>query len=211
MPRLQPTALVVMAAHFAAEQHREQRRKDGSAPYINHPLSVARRLVEVGGVGDPVVLAAAMLHDTVEDTDTTREELVARFGSEVADVVAEVTDDKSLPKAERKREQIRHGASMSQRARLVKLADKLDNLDGLSRSVPQGWDASRVQGYFVWGHAVVAEVRGANAGLAAALDEVFARDLRVADGAPFRAVPEDLEERDALLRAYLEAMGTAGE
>ncbi|MCB9879207.1 MAG: HD domain-containing protein [Planctomycetes bacterium] len=209
MPDLSPAALVLLAADYAARQHRDQRRKGSNTPYVNHPLSVARRIVGLGGVDDPVTLAAALLHDTIEDTGSTREELAGMFGEDVASVVVEVTDDKHLAKAARKREQIRHALELTPRARVVKLADKLDNLDDLTRTVPNGWDRERVRGYFVWAFAVVANLRGANAGLEAALDEVFAREVRLLDYAPFRAVPADAGERDALLQSYLAAMERA--
>src|SRR5688572_2187916 len=115
--------LVVRAAAFAADKHRNQRRKDHEAsPYINHPIALAQVLICEAGVQDPVVLAAALLHDTIEDTATTPQELVEHFGPDVAAIVEEVTDDKELPKAERKRLQIEHAAQLSERARLVKLA-----------------------------------------------------------------------------------------
>ena len=121
--------LILHAASFAAQKHRDQRRKDAEAsPYINHPLALADILAREGDVTDARVIAAALLHDTVEDTETTIEELEERFGKRVAAVVAEVTDDKSLPKAERKRLQIVKAGSKSTEAKLVKLADKIANL-----------------------------------------------------------------------------------
>src|SRR5579864_8227138 len=99
----QPLQVILRATAFAADKHRDQRRKDEAAsPYINHPIALANILVNEGGVTDPVVVVAALLHDTVEDTETTRQELETLFGNDVAHVVMEVTDDKSLPKAERK-------------------------------------------------------------------------------------------------------------
>ena len=101
------TALIVKAAQFAAEKHRNQRRKDVDAsPYINHPLALASVLAVEGGVETPEVICAALLHDTIEDTDTTVEELTALFGDRITGIVLEVTDDKSLDKAERKEEQV---------------------------------------------------------------------------------------------------------
>src|SRR5215216_3011423 len=118
-------ALLLKALAFAAHKHRDQRRKDAEAsPYINHPIALADVLVNEGGVTDIDVLCAALLHDTVEDTATTHEELVDVFGSRIARVVAEVTDDKNLAKADRKRLQIEHAATLSAEAKLVKLADK---------------------------------------------------------------------------------------
>src|SRR5687768_7794747 len=142
-------ALIMDAASFAADRHRGQRRKDAEAsPYINHPLALARILANEGGVTDTAVLVAALLHDTVEDTETTIEEIEARFGPEVAGIVAEVTDDKSLEPAERKRLQVVKAASKSDGAKLVKLADKTCNLRDLGATPPVEWSPERRRQYF---------------------------------------------------------------
>jgi hypothetical protein len=201
-----PARLLVTAAAFAAHKHRDQRRKVGDVPYVNHPLAVARTLTEEGGVDDAVTLAAAMLHDTIEDTATTREELAREFGEAVAAVVMEVTDDKSLAKLERKRQQVAHAAHLSARARLVKLADKLDNLRDLVRQPPKGWGEERVRGYFCWADAVVAAIGAVNAGLWRAVQAVLATEVEVG-GQRVRAVPEDAAERAAVLREYYAQMG----
>ena len=133
--------LVLRAAEFAADRHRSQRRKDVEAsPYINHPLTVAAILAEEGDVTDATVLAAALLHDTVEDTQTSIAEVEQLFGREVASIVAEVTDDKSLEKAERKRLQVERAHSKSEGAKLVKLADKIANLRDIAACPPADWD-----------------------------------------------------------------------
>src|SRR3954465_11479885 len=120
---------LLAALHFAADKHRDQRRKDAEAsPYINHPIEVAELLTRVGGVRDLVALQAAILHDTIEDTHTTPEELEGRFGARGRKVVEEVTDEKTLPKVDRKRLQIEHAPHLSPEARLVKLADKIANV-----------------------------------------------------------------------------------
>ena len=165
------TRKVFQALAFAAHKHRDQRRKDEDAsPYINHPIALADILVNEGGVTDHVVLCAAILHDTIEDTETTYEELVVAFGREIADVVAEVTDDKSLDKAERKLLQIEHAAHASPRAKLVKLADKTCNLRDLATTPPADWSDERRREYFDWAKKVVAGLRGTNAALEAAFD-----------------------------------------
>jgi len=170
---------ILEAAAFAAEKHRGQRRKDASAsPYINHPLEVASLIAGEGGVSDPVVLCAALLHDTIEDTQTTREELVEAFGLEVADVVREVTDDKALPKEERKRLQISHAAKASPRAKVVKLADKICNLRDILDHPPATWSAERKAEYFDWATRVVAGLRGTNPRLEAIFDALVARGAR---------------------------------
>jgi len=161
---------------FAAHKHRAQRRKDKEAsPYINHPIALADVLVNEGGVDDPVALCAAVLHDTIEDTETSYEELQQRFGKEVADVVLEVTDDKTLLKAERKERQVTHAPHLSQRARLVKLADKICNLRDIASNPPANWPLERKQEYYEWAKRVIDGLRGAHAGLERIFDREHAR------------------------------------
>lgn len=172
-----PSALLqlIRAVDFAAEKHRMQRRKDADAsPYINHPIALVRVLVEAG-IEDPLVLRAAVLHDTVEDTETSLEELVEHFGAEVAGVVAEVTDDKSLDKAARKESQVARAAHSSPAAKLVKLADKICNLRDLLGAPPAGWSAERKREYFHWAGRVIDGVRGTHAGLESRFDALLAR------------------------------------
>ncbi|XP_006628899.1 guanosine-3',5'-bis(diphosphate) 3'-pyrophosphohydrolase MESH1 [Lepisosteus oculatus] len=168
------SALLLETVNFAAEKHKYQRRKDPEGtPYINHPIGVARILSQEGGVTDIAVLQAALLHDTVEDTDTTLLELEAMFGTTVARIVQEVTDDRSLPKQERKRLQVEHAPHCSHQAKLVKLADKLYNLRDLNRCTPTGWTAERVQEYFLWAAEVVKRLRGTNIALEDKLQQLF--------------------------------------
>ena len=169
-------ALLLNALAFAAHKHRDQRRKDADAsPYINHPIALADVLVNEGGVSDVEVLSAALLHDTVEDTDTTPEELEREFGPRIARIVAEVTDDQALPKAERKRLQVERAPTLSAEAKLVKLADKICNLRDVVQRPPAKWDAERRREYFDWAKRVVDGMRGAHARLEAAFDEAYAR------------------------------------
>jgi len=177
MPNEQdPTALLLKALAFAAHKHRDQRRKDGDAsPYINHPIGLANVLANEGAITDTVVLCAAVLHDTLEDTETTQTELQSEFGNEIAAVVAEVTDDKSLPKADRKRLQIEHAAHASRQACLVKLADKICNLRDVAESPPTNWPLERKQEYFDWAKRVIDALRGTHAGLEAVFDEAYGR------------------------------------
>ena len=140
--------LVLRAAAFAADKHSHQRRKDHArTPYINHPLAVARVLAEEGGVKDSHILAAALLHDTLEDTDTTLRELEREFGKRVTSLVAEVTDDKALPKQVRKQLQIDHAPYKSRAAALIKVADKICNLRDLRHSSPKHWKVERRAAY----------------------------------------------------------------
>lgn len=128
---------LLRAASFAAHQHRDQRRKDvGASPYINHPLMLADILASEGSVTDTETVCAALLHDTIEDTKTTPDELRALFGAEIAALVQEVTDDKTLLKHERKLAQVEHAAHISDKAKLVKLADKITNLRDVVNSPP---------------------------------------------------------------------------
>jgi guanosine-3',5'-bis(diphosphate) 3'-pyrophosphohydrolase len=167
--------VLLEAIELASIKHRDQRRKDREAsPYINHPIAVARTLWKAG-VRDPTALVAAVLHDTIEDTKTTREELVQRFGEAVAAVVSEVTDDKSLPKQDRKQAQVEHAPHLSTAAKLVKLADKTCNLRDMVDSPPHDWSAERKREYFAWADRVVAGLRGANPELERLYDEQRAR------------------------------------
>ncbi|HEY9067526.1 MAG TPA: HD domain-containing protein [Burkholderiaceae bacterium] len=162
------------AAALAATKHRDQRRKDPEAsPYVNHPIELARILTEEGGVTDTATLCAALLHDTLEDTETTPSELTAAFGPVVAGVVSEVTDDKSLPKAERKRLQVEHAAQISRRAKLVKLADKIANLRDVANSPPPDWPLERRQEYFDWAKDVIDRLRGVHPRLEAVFDAAY--------------------------------------
>ena len=168
-------ALLFKALSFAAHKHRDQRRKDAEAsPYINHPIALAEALTGEGGVTDVEVLAAALLHDTIEDTATTLEELRGHFGERIAGMVAEVTDDKDLPKADRKRLQIEHAAGISPGAKLVKLADKICNLRDVAERPPAKWDLERRREYFEWAKRVIDGLRGVHPGLEAAFDAAYA-------------------------------------
>ncbi|XP_064471034.1 guanosine-3',5'-bis(diphosphate) 3'-pyrophosphohydrolase MESH1-like [Ornithodoros turicata] len=167
-------AVLLEAVNFAAIKHRNQRRKDKEGtPYINHPIGVARILTHEGKIFDITTLQAAVLHDVVEDTDTTFEELEKLFGKKVRDIVAEVTDDKTQPKEVRKQLQIENASKCSNEARLIKLADKLYNLRDLHASTPEGWSERRVQEYFDWARKVVEGLRGTNKDLETELDKLF--------------------------------------
>lgn len=162
------------AVIFAAKKHQGQVRKDQSrSPYITHPVLVAQTLLEPGGVTDTTTLIAALLHDTIEDTSTTRGQVRDAFGETVLSLVLEVTDDKSLEKMERKRRQVLHAPHLSPRAKLIKLADKLTNCQDILFSPPRDWDLQRRQEYIQWGADVVHHLRGTNPGLESAFDQVL--------------------------------------
>lgn len=165
---------LLKAIDFAARKHRDQRRKDDAAsPYINHPVALANVIANEGGVEDERVLIAAVLHDTLEDTDTTEQELTREFGKDIAELVLEVTDDRSLPKAERKRLQVEHAGSISRRAKLVKLADKICNLRDIACTPPADWSMERKQEYFDWAKSVVDALRGVHPALEHVFDEAY--------------------------------------
>ncbi len=164
------------AATFAAKRHTDQRRKGANAPpYINHPLEVASMLADIGKVQDYDVLIAAILHDTVEDVGVTLDEITELFGGTVSGYVAEVSDDKSLPKPERKRLQVEHAPHLSPGAKLIKLADKVSNVREVTDHPPHHWDLKRRQEYIQWGRNVVAGLRGVNPALEQLFDDVAAQ------------------------------------
>jgi (p)ppGpp synthase/HD superfamily hydrolase len=171
---------ILNALHFAALKHRDQRRKDAEvSPYINHPIEVAELLARIGGVTDLVILQSAILHDTIEDTQTTPEELEAAFGPEVRRVVEEVTDDKRLPKVERKRLQIEHAPHLSERAKQIKIADKISNVQAVTKTPPVDWPMERRREYLDWTENVVAGLRGCNWSLELYYDQVLESGRRV--------------------------------
>lgn len=166
--------LVLRALVFAAERHHGQARKDvAKTPYIYHPVALATVLWEAG-VRDAEVIAASILHDTIEDTPTTRDDL-EQFGEEVAEIVALVTDDKRQNKVDRKSLQAEHAAHLPPRAKLVKLADKICNLRDIAATPPHNWSVERKREYFDWARLVVDRIRGTNAKLESAFDAAYAK------------------------------------
>lgn len=169
-------ALLLHASNFACRKHASQRRKDLQATaYINHVIGVAHIISNEACINDIHVLCAAILHDTVEDTDTTFDEIEETFGPLIRRIVAECTDDKRLEKSVRKAQQIETAASASYEAKVVKLADKLYNLRDLERASPVGWSEERVQEYFLWASDVVAKLKGTCEPLEVKLREIFLR------------------------------------
>lgn len=155
---------VLDAARFAAEKHADQKRKGAAGePYINHLIEVAQLVSTAVPEPDANLVMAALLHDTIEDTGVTAVELAERFGQDVAALVVELTDDKSLPEAERKRLQVEHAPKLSVRAQTIKLADKISNLRSILSSPPAGWDYERKRQYFEWGKRVVDRLSAPNA------------------------------------------------
>ncbi len=168
------TAQLLQALAFAADKHRNQRRKDAAAtPYVNHCVRVAEVLAVVGQETDPDILIAAVLHDTIEDTATSAADVEEHFGPTVRRIVEEVTDDKRLPKMERKRLQVDHAPTLSRGAKLIKLADKIQNVLDVTHTPPPDWSLARRQEYLEWTNDVVAGCRGVNQTLEARYDAVL--------------------------------------
>jgi len=170
--------ILLKSIAFAAEKHRNQRRKDAEAsPYINHPIALANLLANEGGIANIDVLCAAILHDTIEDTETTECELNQHFGEKITSIVLEVTDDKSLPKETRKLKQIEHAPHASIEAKMVKLADKICNVRDIFESPPTNWSLERKREYLVWSRLVVDGLRGTNVKLEKTFDELFSKGM----------------------------------
>jgi guanosine-3',5'-bis(diphosphate) 3'-pyrophosphohydrolase len=170
---------LIKAIAFAAGKHRDQRRKDVCAsPYINHPIQLVNVLCNEAGVTDVNVLCAAILHDTIEDTETTAEELTQHFGLQICTIVLEMSDDGNLCKTDRKNEQIKHAPGLSDEAKLVKLADKICNLRDVADNPPAGWGLQRRQEYFDWAKAVIDGLRGIHPGLESIFDDTYAKRPR---------------------------------
>lgn len=167
------------AASFAAKKHTGQTRKgDDAQPYINHPLEVANLLSNVGKIEDFDVLIAAILHDTIEDTETSATEITELFGETVCGYVLEVTDDKNLPKQKRKQLQVEHAPHLSTGAKLIKLADKISNITDVMNNPPAGWSIERRLEYINWGKNVVDGLRGANENLEKHFGELIEKARR---------------------------------
>ncbi len=174
------TLRLVDAFNFAAQSHKAQKRKNPEQePYIVHPAEVAQIVSEYTGGTDANLVIAALLHDTVEDVGVTFEQIEEKFGKDVADLVREVTDDKSLPKQARKEAQIEHAAHASPRAKILKLADKTANLEDQLRIAPEGWSKERIDEYFNWSKRVIDQVRGACPPLEARFDRAFSARMKV--------------------------------
>lgn len=174
MERIKDLNLIFKAILFAIDKHEGQIRKDAErSPYITHPLLVAQALLEIGDVQDLPTLIAAILHDTLEDTKTTEVEIRKAFGEEILQIVLEVTDDKSLEKMARKRLQVVHAPSISNKAKVIKLSDKLVNCRDILNSPPEDWPMERRREYIQWAADVVENLRNTNALLELAFDQIL--------------------------------------
>jgi (p)ppGpp synthase/HD superfamily hydrolase len=173
-PDLKAMQDLLKAAVFAAERHARQKRKGAAAePYINHLLEVTHLVASALAAPDTNLLTAALLHDVVEDAGVSGAEVADLFGSDVAGLVAEVSDDKSLPKAERKRLQIVNAPKKSVRAQAIKVADKISNLRAILHSPPVDWTADRKREYVQWAKQVVDALPSPPPALKAEFDETY--------------------------------------
>lgn len=183
---------ITYACKRASEWHKKQIRKDSDkTPYINHPIDVAEFLTFTG-ITDRDVIIAAYLHDVVEDTEGTYEDIRTLFGDNVAKIVKECSDDKDLHKIKRKEEQIKHASHISDSAKLVKAADKYSNIRGLLETPPALWSKDEIIGYVHWGLAVCRKISGVNSNVDSALNELFQKhniDIEMSE--------KDLEDRIA--------------
>ena len=171
-----PVQRIFAAAKFAAEKHSAQRRKGAAAePYINHLIEVAQLISGSSEMLDINLVMAGLLHDTIEDTGTTAQELERLFGSDITSLVLEVTDDKSLPKEVRKALQVQNAPHKSVRAQVIKLADKISNLRAVLNSPPTTWSAERKRQYFAWAQQVVNALSTPNPVLKAEFDRTIAQ------------------------------------
>ena len=168
---------VFSALTFSATMHRHQRRKGyNSIPYINHPIGVADLIVRVAGVEDVRVIQAALLHDVVEDTPVTFEEIQKNFGNEVATLVEELTDDTTLTSSKRKEMQLKTASLLSDKARLIRIADKICNIDDIMK-YPLPWTRKRKISYVHWARKVVEQCKGINEDLEKLFDETSDKAL----------------------------------
>lgn len=174
--------ILLKVLRFSAHKHRNHRRKDsGKSPYINHPIEVAETLWRIGGIRNVVTILGAILHDTIEDTDTNPVEIESLFGEEVLSLVLEVTDDKSLPKMQRKQLQIETAAHKSEWAKQLKLADKICNIYDIIHSPPDDWSLERRREYLDWTERVVNGLRGINQNLESHYDALLFEGRQMLD------------------------------
>lgn len=169
---------VIDAILFAATRHTGQFRKDGVTPYINHPIEVMHLLAFTGNISDPEILMAAVLHDVIEDTDTSADEIAERFGQRVADIVLELTDDISLNKEERKHQQLLGCTGLSDAAKLIRISDKICNVYDILYAPPGDWDMQRRKEYLAWANSVVIKISGTNEGLEKHFEELVIESVR---------------------------------
>ena len=169
---------VLRAADAAARWHAHQRRKGAAKePYVNHLLEVASLVAEATQGNDPDLVVAALLHDAIEDQQVPSELIAREFGSKVARIVEELTDDKSLDKADRKRLQVETAGKKSREAKLIKLADKTSNLRAIAFSPAPEWSVKRRLDYIAWAKNVVAGLKGTSPWL----EEQFERAVEAAE------------------------------
>lgn len=193
---------IIEVINFAAEAHKNQRRKNATKdPYINHPIRVAKFIQEIGGIGNYEVLASAYLHDVVEDTNITLDDIENIFGEEIRNIVDEVSNNTSLSSLEQKQAQVETASHKSYEAKLVKLGDLYDNLSSLINDIPPSWSVLKTRGYFVWKYFVLKGYVGTNENLENAIKELFFSQFEK-DGEKYYTLPSKDEN---ILEGYLQA------
>ncbi len=164
---------ILKGVEFAADKHRLQTRKNKEkTPYIAHPIGVAENLMKTGNVRDASMIIGALLHDTLEDTQTTFSEIEKAFGKDVANYVKELSCDKGLTHSEKNRRQVIEASHKSAGAAQIKLADKLANLSELTHNPPSSWTQERVDQYYEWAQSVIDRLPAANPALKKAVDDL---------------------------------------
>jgi len=155
--------LILKALNFAAFKHKYQRRKgDEHLPYINHPIKVAFIISEIGKIDDPIIISSAILHDVIEDTETSEEEIEKEFGNNIASIVKELTDNINFEKQKRKKLQIKKAPFLSREATIIRIADKIANIEDITSSPPIGWSYERKEEYLEWAEKVVKACKNVN-------------------------------------------------
>ncbi|OZC12071.1 HD domain protein [Onchocerca flexuosa] len=173
------TSFIIKAVDLAARRHRKQRRKDAmQTPYVNHPIGVAYILTNEGQITDTATIIAAILHDIVEDTKTTDEEIRKMFGDEIADIVKECTVVKSIKREIRMKSQLEKASKLSYKAKLVQLADKLYNIRDIERCTPCGWTKQHVTEYILFAKNLLSNIRGIHDHLETALDDIINKHIK---------------------------------
>lgn len=198
---------ILEVVEFAANAHKDQRRKNkDKTPYINHPIKVANNIRKIGGINNYNILAAGLLHDVVEDTPVTLDDIEDKFGKVIRDIVDEVSNDKSLSKREQKEMQVLSASHKSYGAKLVKLGDLLHNLSTLIDDVPPTWTIKRVQGYFIWKYFVMKGYVGTNDNLENEINKLFLSNFKKGDQYYPTLPSSNIEVLEAMLEEYYESL-----
>jgi len=165
---------VLGAAIFATEKHKSQvRSNEKKTPYIIHPIEVADLVMKIGHVYDKDVLITALLHDVMDDTQTTYEQITSLYGTKVSSYLEEMTSKQGLSLKEQKKQQIMQAFRQNPSVAIIKLSDKLSNLKTLATSPPPSWSRDRIDQYFQWAQTVIENLPESNQLLKKAVKNVI--------------------------------------